>query len=110
MPVSPPDIEAEIHFFLTEEGGRERPCASGYRPNHDFGIEGMLNDAEHRYVDAERALPGNTVTAHLWFAKPEYQLGRLRQGFEFTVQEGARIVGRGRVTKIFNEALVSAET
>ncbi len=109
MPFSPPDIEAEIYFLSKDEGGRREPCASGYRPNHNFGVEGMLNDAVHRYLDKEWVTPGEAVMAHLWFAKPEYQSGRLHEGFEFTVQEGSRIVGRGRITRVLNEALASAE-
>ena len=50
-------IEDEIRFLSTEEGGRHTPCASGYRPNHDFGVEGMLNDAVHKYIDKEWVAP-----------------------------------------------------
>ncbi len=66
----------------------------------------MLNDARHAYIDKEWIFPGDTVTAHLWFVMPEYQSGRLHEGFEFTVQEGARIVGFGRVTKVVNKDLI----
>jgi hypothetical protein len=36
--VRPPDIEAEITYLPTAEGGRRSPAASGYRPTHDFGL------------------------------------------------------------------------
>ena len=109
VPLPPPDIEAEIHFFAREEGGRRTPCKSGYRPSHDFGIEGMLNDAVHQYIDKEWVSPGETVLTHLSFLAPETQFGRLYEGFEFTVQEGTRIVGRGRIIRVFNQILISAE-
>ena len=107
MPLPPPDIEAKIRFLSIEEGGRSMPCKSGYRPNHDFGVEGMLNDAVHTFIDKDRVAPGESVVAHLTFLSPEFQFGRLHEGFEFTVQEGARIVGRGRVLKVLNRALLS---
>ncbi len=99
------DIEAEIRFLSTSEGGRQTPVATGYRPNHDLGMEGMLNDAVHEYVGVDWVAPGDTVHAKLWFFAPEFQVGRLHEGMEFTVQEGARVVGRGKVTKIFNDEL-----
>jgi translation elongation factor EF-Tu-like GTPase len=103
--VRPPDIEAEISFLPTEQGGRQSPAASGYRPNHDFGLSGTLNDAAHEYIGCESAAPGQTVRANMWFLVPEYQKGRLCTGFAFTVQEGSRVVGNGVVTKVLNAAL-----
>jgi len=112
MPTPPPDIEAEIRFVTTEEGGRRTPAKSGYRPHHDFGVDGIQFDAVHTFVDRERVFPGETVTAMLSFMGTGYQdylAGRLHEGFEFTVQEGARIVGRGRITKVLNKALLRTE-
>jgi len=100
--VRPPDIEAEISFLPTEQGGRKSAAQSGYRPNHNFGLPGTLNDAAHEYIGCEAALPGQTVKANMWFLVPEYQQGRLYKGFAFTVQEGSRIVGNGVVTKVLN--------
>ena len=102
--VRPPDIEAEITYLPTAEGGRRSPAASGYRPTHDFGL-GTLNDAAHEYVGCEAVAPGETARANMWFLAPEYQKGRLSPGFKFTIQEGARIVGHGVVARVINEAL-----
>lgn len=101
----PPDIEAEISFVLTEQGGRKLPAFSGYRPNHNFGIPGTLNDAVHEYINSEAVAPGQTVKANMWFLTPEFQHGRLYKGFTFTVQEGSRIVGKGVVTNVINPLL-----
>jgi elongation factor Tu len=108
----PPDIEAEIQFLTTEEGGRQTPVKSGYRPHHDFGVDETQFDAAHEYVDREWVSPGETVVAMLTFPGPachDYLAGRLHEGFEFTVQEGARVVARGRITKVLNEALLRTE-
>eukprot|EP01136_Pigoraptor_vietnamica_P017289 Opistho-1_new@62246 len=91
-PLRGPDIEAEITFLATEQGGRSSPVYSGYRPSHDFGVTGMLNDGHHEYIGQESVPPGCTGLASIWLLAPELQNSRLYPGFAFTVQEGARIV------------------
>ena len=105
MTTRKPDIEAEIRFLAAEEGGKTIACRSGYFPNHNFGIPGTLNDARHTFPDVAEARPGDTVRSLMSFLDPEAQNGRLFEGFEFTMQEGARIVGHGRITKVLNEDL-----
>lgn len=104
-PPRDPDIEAEIEVIPTEKGGRKSPMFSGYRPNHDFGVEGVLNDAQHEYPDSGQLKPGEKGRALLWFLCPEHQLNRLYEGMSFTVQEGRRIVAHGVVLKVINPAL-----
>jgi len=104
-PPHPPDIEADITFLGTEEGGKANATRSGYRPSHDFGLNGMLNDAHHEYVSAESVGPGQTARAQLWLLTPEYQAGRLFPGFSFTVYEGTRLVARGVIVNVLNPAL-----
>jgi translation elongation factor EF-Tu-like GTPase len=101
----PPDIEAEIYFLPTEQGGRHSAAPSGYRAPHDFGLNGMLNDAMHEYSECESVAPGKSAKANMWFLAPEYQHGRLHSGFEFTVQEGSRVVGRGIILRVVNPVL-----
>jgi len=102
------DIEAEIRFLTTDAGGRRTPVMSGYRPNHDFGIPDMMNDAQHEYIDKDRVFPGEPVNARLWFLRPDFQIGRLYIGMPFTVQEGARLVGNGKITRVCNPELQKA--
>jgi len=104
-PSKPPDLKADITFLRTAAGGRSRPVCSGYRPTHDFGLGEILNDAHHEYTGADTVQPGDSVQAELWLLVPEYQLGRLYPGFEFTVQEGSRVVGHGVVVEVVNPAL-----
>lgn len=98
-------IEAEIRFLLTEAGGRQTSVRSGYRPTHDFGIPGMLNDAQHDYVHMENVAPGETVRARLRLLRPDLQQGRLVVGMPFTVQEGNRIVGTGKILRVCDPQL-----
>jgi translation elongation factor EF-Tu-like GTPase len=99
MAIRPPDIEAEISFITTENGGRRSAVISGYRPNHDFGFGEML-DAAHEYPDCESVAPGQKAKTSMWFLAPLYRADSLRTGMKFTVQEGDHVVGHGVVTKI----------
>ena len=105
MSSHPPDLEAEISFLPTEQGGREAPASSGYRAAHDFGVTGMLNDAMHEYVGCQSVIPGSSAKATLRFLAPEYQSRRLHPGIRFTVQEGSHIVGHGVILSVVNPEL-----
>lgn len=105
VPSRPPDIEADISFLGAESGGRSNAVRSGYRPNHDFGLDGMLNDAHHEYPGVESVAPGTTARAQLWLLAPAFQAGRLQPGFTFTVQEGLRVVAHGVIVEVINPAL-----
>jgi translation elongation factor EF-Tu-like GTPase len=107
-PRGPADLEARITFRGTDSGGRRGPVTSGYRPNHDFGLPGELNDAQHEYPDAESVHPGESARALLWLLAPERQTRRLHTGFRFTVQEGRKVVGHGEVVRVLNASLERA--
>jgi len=92
------DIEAEITFVPTDQGGRKTPAFSNYRPQ--FYYDGLDWDARHDYPDVESVLPGQTVRALLTFSRPQMHFGRVVEGMEFLVREGQRTVARGRVTKL----------
>ncbi|MFT5702670.1 MAG: translation elongation factor EF-Tu-like GTPase [Rickettsiales bacterium] len=94
----PKDIEAEIYFLTSKEGGRSSPACDGYRPqfyynNHDW-------DARHLYPDVEKVNPGDTVRTYLGFMSPQEHFGKVYVGMEFLVREGSRIVGKGKITKV----------
>jgi translation elongation factor EF-Tu-like GTPase len=92
------DIEAQITFMRTQEGGRRGSARSGYRPQ--FYYDGLDWDAVQDYGSVEWAFPGQTVTAYLSFLSPECHLGKLYPGKEFLLREGQRTVGHGIVTKL----------
>jgi elongation factor Tu len=101
----PADLEARIAYLRTDEGGRRGPVASGYRPNHDFGLPGEWSGAMHEYPDDSWVQPGQSARALLWLFAPERHLGRLHPGFRFTVREGSRIVGHGEIVRVMHAAL-----
>ena len=103
-PLTPPDIEAELHFLSTSAGGKTRPASSGYRADHDFGGSTLFG-AHHEFVGADVASPGESIRSLLWLLDPASQVGRLYPGFEFSVQEGQQIVARGVIVHVLNQAL-----
>jgi translation elongation factor EF-Tu-like GTPase len=104
-PHGPPDFEARITYLPTHENGRRTPVHSGYRPNHDLGLPGELNDALHEYPECVEVKPGETAKALLRLLAPGRQAGRLYSDFKFTVQEGPRIIGSGEVVRVLNSKL-----
>ena len=93
-----PDIEVQITFLSTEEGGRRTPARTGYRPQ--FYYDGKDWDAIHTYPDNELVHPGQSVRAFLTFLSPEYHVGKLWPGKIFQCREGQRVVANGVVLKI----------
>ena len=95
-----PDVEAEITFLRTEEGGRQGYVSTGYRPQ--FYYEGEDHVAVQEFTDKEKVYPGDTVTAHLHFLHPELLFNRVRVGDSFKILEGKRVVAHGKITRILN--------
>src|SRR4051794_28181232 len=100
MPPRPHDLEAEIFALPTRDGGRKTPLLAGYRPSHDFGKNGHLNDGMHDYPDGGRIEPGASGRALIWLLAADENFGLLSIGDAFTVQEGSRIVGHGKITAL----------
>jgi translation elongation factor EF-Tu-like GTPase len=94
----PRDIKAQITFLRTDEGGRQGPAFSGYRPQ--FYYEGEDWDAVQTYEKEGPVFPGETVTAYLGFLSPEHHAGKIRVGMNFLCREGSRTVARGHVLEI----------
>ena len=94
------DVETEITYLSTENGGREGYVASGYRGQFHYG--GQDWDAPQYFVNSERVEPGETVTARLRFLSPQAHIGRLEVGTVFLIREGHKTVGYGKVTKMLN--------
>jgi translation elongation factor EF-Tu-like GTPase len=100
-----PDIEALITFFKTDEGGRGVPCYSGYRPAH-LVKDDYLTTGVHQYYGKEKVLPGESVIGTITFISPEAYSNCLWEGKIIDIQEeGSKIIGYAKVTRIFNEIL-----
>jgi translation elongation factor EF-Tu-like GTPase len=93
------DIEVELTFLRTEEGGRAHPARNGYRPQ--FFYEGYDWDAEHEYIGVEMVYPGQTVRAYLSFLSPHLVSG-IESGEGFLIREGTRTIARGKILRILD--------
>ncbi|MFO0878399.1 MAG: elongation factor Tu [Gemmataceae bacterium] len=90
-------FEAEVYVLKKEEGGRQNPFFSGYRPQFFFrtaDVTGAIQLPE----GVEMCMPGDraTFTVSLSSDKPIAMDSDLR----FAIREGSKTVGSGRVTRI----------
>jgi elongation factor Tu len=97
------DIEAEVTLLPLEEGGRPA-TRSGYRPNHRV-LPDYLTSGVHEYLDGDVLFPGGTARARITFITPEAYPHCLQVGQVLDVQEGGRLVGHAKVTRILNRLL-----
>jgi elongation factor Tu len=102
-----PDIEGEIRFLATDEGGRKSAARSGYMPAHRVH-ENYQTSGRHLYPDVELVGPGEAARVQVWFVTPYVYPRSLWPGRELDVMEGSRVIGRLRVDKIFNDTLVGS--
>ena len=96
------DVEVELHFVPTDQGGKKNPVRSGYRPQ--FFYRGQDWDAQHTYIDRDEVQPGDSVRAYLTFMSPDLHLGHISEGMPFMVREGQLVVAYGRVLRILDLA------
>jgi len=98
------EIEAEIRYLTTGEGGRKTGVCSGYRGQ--FYYDGDDHDGFQHFPDlADGAVVGlgTSVRAVIRFRQERWEdvhSKRLSVGMSFQIREGSRTVGRGTVTKV----------
>ena len=97
-----PDLEAEVKFLTTEEGGREHFVRSGYRPKFCYRSENY--DAVQEFVGKDKVYPGQTAVVRFQFLHPESLVNRIDVGDDFKILESNRTVATGRVTRILRLA------
>ena len=96
-----PELEAEIYYLTEEEGGRKGYVASGYRGQ--FYYNGRDWDAPQQFTDKEICNPGETVKVYLQTLSPDFHVGQFYIGQTFEIREGAKTVGRGKITKVLRD-------
>ena len=87
---------AQITLKSTDDGGREKPIYSGYRPSF-FANDG--NSDCVLYFNSMNIKPNETHTVDIMIIHPEL-VGIVRKGDTFTLREGHRIVAEGTINKI----------
>ncbi|GAA4625067.1 elongation factor Tu [Actinoallomurus vinaceus] len=87
-------FQAEVYVLGAEEGGRNRPFFTGYRPQFHIRTTDVVGDID--LGEGGMALPGDTVTMTVELGRPV----ALEEGLGFAIREGGRTVGAGTVTAL----------
>ncbi|MTI23115.1 elongation factor Tu [Fulvivirga sp. RKSG066] len=99
------DFIAELQYLSTENGGRETPAKSGYRPQIKFDFDEMQTSGQQTFIDRETVNPGEKVRAKIKIVSTDYFTRTLIEGMEFEFREGAMKVGTGKIEHIVNKKL-----
>lgn len=99
-------LAALVTFVSADGGGRASPPSSGYRPPVRFGEqasggEPALWDFEFHFAGDDRGVQFDEETPTIMRAVTATSDDvTVDVGETFEVREGARVVGRGRVTEV----------
>ena len=74
-----------------------------------FSNDDYLTTGTHNYFGKDEVLPGETVFGTITFITPEAYAHCLWEGKVINIQEGSKIIGHAKVTKIMNELLKTEE-
>jgi elongation factor Tu len=89
------DFEASVYVLTKEEGGRHKPFFANYRPQFYFRTTDVTGTIELP-AGTEMVMPGDNTDMKVTLGKPI----AMEEGLTFSIREGGRTVGSGRVTKI----------
>ena len=88
-------FKAEVYVLSKEEGGRHTPFFSNYRPQFYFRTTDVTGVIELP-AGVEMVMPGDNVSMTVELITKI----ALENGTEFSIREGGRTVGAGKVTEI----------
>jgi translation elongation factor EF-Tu-like GTPase len=103
------DFIAEIRYLTSEEGGRNMPTRSGYRPQLKFDFAEMQTSGNQTFLDKDVVYPGETVMAEIKILSVDYFAYKLTENMKFDFREGSKIIGTGVIKKIINEKLLKVD-
>jgi elongation factor Tu len=89
------NFEAAVYVLTKEEGGRHKPFFANYRPQFYFRTTDVTGTIELP-SGTEMVMPGDNTEMTVTLGKPI----AMEEGLTFSIREGGRTVGSGRVTKI----------
>ncbi len=89
------EFEANVYILSKEEGGRQKPFFTGYRPQfylRTTDVTGEITLSE----GVEMVMPGDNTQFKVKLITPV----ALEEGLRFAIREGGHTVGAGAVTKV----------
>jgi len=102
------DFIATLQYLPTEQGGRQTPAFSGYRPQIKFEFTDMQTSAQQTFINRKIVYPGDTVEAEITIIPFDYFAGQLKEKMKFDFREGSTILGKGQIKYILNDKLRQA--
>lgn len=100
------DFIAKLTYRTTEQGGRQTPAKSGYRPQLKFDFTEMQTSGQQTFIDKETVFPGDIVDAKIKLLSTDYFAGSLTEGMHFEFREGSTVIGTGEIKHIINDKLL----
>ena len=88
-------FECAVYVLSKDEGGRHTPFFTNYRPQFYFRTTDVTGTVTLP-AGTEMVMPGDNVNMSVELIAPI----ALEEGTEFSIREGGRTVGAGKVTKI----------
>ncbi|HEY7931649.1 MAG TPA: elongation factor Tu [Acidimicrobiales bacterium] len=88
-------FEASVYVLTKDEGGRHKPFFANYRPQFYFRTTDVTGTVELP-AGTEMVMPGDNTEMTVTLGKPI----AMEEGLTFSIREGGRTVGSGRVVKI----------
>ena len=88
-------FEGSVYVLKKEEGGRHTPFMNNYRPQFYFRTTDVTG-VVHLPEGTEMVMPGDNVEMSVELIQPV----AMDEGLRFSIREGSRTVGAGRVTKV----------
>lgn len=88
-------FKAQVYILKKDEGGREKPFFSNYRPQFYFrttDVTGIIQLPE----GTDMVMPGDTTEIEVELIQPI----AMEVGLGFAIREGGRTVGSGKVTEV----------
>jgi elongation factor Tu len=89
------NFEASVYVLTKDEGGRHKPFFANYRPQFYFRTTDVTGTIELP-SGTEMVMPGDNTEMTVTLGKPI----AMEEGLTFSIREGGRTVGSGRVVKI----------
>ena len=99
-------VEAELTLRRTEDGGRQTPIRTGYRPNWWLPGEAghVWAGGSVELMDADELRPGRTATIRIFPFAPEVWEA-VQVGSPLEMCEGPVLIGKATVTRVVPAAV-----
>lgn len=97
-------VMATVTLLATADGGRAGPIRCGYRPNHNFfgpdNCEMTIGLIE--LPEGIALQPGQSIDVPISFWSWPRLAGEIYAGREWSIQEGLKVVGFGKVVAVLD--------